>query len=153
MAKKPTTADAHLILELYDLRREPEMRKARKWWVEEFYPANADEFLKVGFALGTQENAWLRQVGGYWGIVASFVLQGILNEELFLTPAFSGEMFLIFAKIYPFVREIREKSGDPNMFLSIEKAVTRTKSGRDRLQFMMKRVEMFRQKRAERKAS
>ena len=29
MAKKPTTADAHLIIELYDLRREPEMRKAR----------------------------------------------------------------------------------------------------------------------------
>ncbi len=29
MAKKPTTADAHLILQLYDLRREAEMRKAR----------------------------------------------------------------------------------------------------------------------------
>jgi hypothetical protein len=28
MARKPTTADAHLILELYDLRREAEMRKA-----------------------------------------------------------------------------------------------------------------------------
>ena len=29
MAKKPTAADADLILKLYDLRREAEMRKAR----------------------------------------------------------------------------------------------------------------------------
>ena len=32
MAKKPTAADAQLILQLYDLRREAEMRKARNWW-------------------------------------------------------------------------------------------------------------------------
>jgi len=28
---KPTVADAQLILHLYELRREPEMRKARNW--------------------------------------------------------------------------------------------------------------------------
>jgi hypothetical protein len=146
MAKKPTTADAQLILELYDLRREAEMRKARKWWVEQFWPTSADDCLKVTSAMGTQENAWLRQVGGYWGIVASFVLQGVLNEDLFLQPAFSGEMFLIFAKVQPFIKELREKMGDPNVFLNIEKAITRTKWGRDRLQFSIKRVENLRQR-------
>ena len=30
MAKKPTVEEAGLILKLYDLRREPEMRKARQ---------------------------------------------------------------------------------------------------------------------------
>ena len=45
MAKKPTTADAHLILELYDLRREAELRKARAWWAGEFFPQNADDFI------------------------------------------------------------------------------------------------------------
>ena len=40
---------------------------------------------------------------------------------------------------------------DPNVFLSIEKVVTRTKWGRDRLQFMLKRVETMRQKRAQMK--
>ena len=53
MAKKPTTSDAHLILELYDLRREAEMRKARNWWAGEFFPQNADDFLKVAWAMGT----------------------------------------------------------------------------------------------------
>ncbi len=153
MAKKPTTSDAHLILELYDLRREAEMRKARNWWAGEFFPQNADDFLKVAWAMGTQENAWLRQVGGYWGIVTSFVLQGVLNEELFLQPGFSGELFLIYAKIHPFVKELREKLNDPEAFLNLEKAVTRTKWGRNRLQFMMKRVEIMRQKLAENKSS
>ena len=38
MAKKPTVDDARLILELYDLKREAEMRKARQWWVASFGP-------------------------------------------------------------------------------------------------------------------
>jgi len=153
MAKKPTTADAQLILQLYDLRRESEMRKARNWWAAEFFPQSADDVLKVAWAVGAQENNWLRQVTGYWSMAASFVLQGALNEDLFLQPAFSGEMFLIFAKVHPFLKELREKMGDPQMFLNLEKVITHTKWGRDRLQFMVKRVETMRQKRAERKAS
>jgi hypothetical protein len=140
-------------LELYDLRREAEMRKARNWWAGEFFPQSADEFMKVAFAMGSQENNWLRQVGGYWGMAASFVLQGVLNEELFLQPAFSGEMFFMFAKVHPFLKELREKSGDPNMFLNIEKVIMHSKWGRQRLQFVLKRVEMMRQKRMELKAS
>jgi hypothetical protein len=153
MSKKPTTADAELFLKLYDLRREAEIRKARNWWAGEFFPQSADDFLKVAWSTGTQENNWLRQVSGYWSMAASFVLQGVLNEDLFLQPACSGEMFLIFAKVHPFLKELREKLGDPHLFLNIEKVITHTKWGRDRLQFMLKRVETLRQKRAERKAS
>jgi len=153
MSKKPTTADAHLILELYELRREAEMRKARNWWAGEFFPQSVDELMQVAFAMGSQENNWFRQVAGYWNMAASFVLLGVLNEDLFLQPACSGEMFLIFAKVHPFLKEMREKVGDPHLFLNIEKVVTHTKWGRDRLQFMLKRVEILRQKRAERKVS
>ena len=146
MSKKATTADAQLILQLYDLRREAEMRKARHWWVAQFWPSSADDFIKVAWAMGTPENNWLRQVGGYWGIVASFVLEGVLNEDLFLRPAFSGEMFLMYAKLHPFVPELREKLGDPEAFGDIEEAITRTKWGRKRLEFMIKRVETMREK-------
>ncbi len=148
MAKKPTAADAQLILQLYDLRREAEIRKARSWWTGEFFPESADDILKVIYAMGTQENAWFRQAGGYWGIVASLVLKGALNEELFLIPSFSGEMFVIFAKVYPHIKELRKKLNDPNVFLDIEKAITRTKWGRDRLQFMLGRVQMMKERRA-----
>jgi hypothetical protein len=147
MPKKPTVADAQLILQLYDLRREHEMRKARTWWTQEFYPENADDFLKVAWAMGTQENTWLRQVSGYWGIVTSFVLTDVLNEDLFLQPGFSGELFLIYAKIHPFIKELRAKLNDPEAFLNLEKAITRTKWGRNRLEFMIKRVATLREKR------
>jgi hypothetical protein len=153
MAKKPTVADAQLILQLYALRRETEMRKARPWWIAEFFPQTADDFLKVSGAMGIQENNWLRQVLGYWGMAASFVLQGVLNEDLFLQPACSGEMFLVFAKVNPFLKELREKMGDPHVFRNLELVATRTKFARERLQFLAKRVEVLRQKRAERKAS
>ena len=61
MAKKPTAADAQLILQLYELRREAEMRKARSWWLGEFWPQSADDVVKVAWAMGSQENNWLRQ--------------------------------------------------------------------------------------------
>lgn len=146
MPSKPSARDAQVILQLYDLRREPEMRKARNWWAFEFWPTNADGFMKVAQAAGTQENNWLRQVGGYWGIACSLVLQGAVSEELFLRPAFSGELFLIFAKVHPFLNELREKVGDPEAFLDIEKVITNTKWGRDRLKFMLKRVETMRER-------
>lgn len=153
MAKKPTTADAELILKLYDLRREAEMRKARHWWLGEFWPENAEDFMKVAGAAGTPENAWLRQVGSYWSMAASFVLQGALNEEMFIQPAVSGEMYFLLAKVHPFLKELREKLGDPHFFGNIETLVTRSKFGRERLKFTLKRVETMRQNRAGRKAS
>lgn len=143
MAKKATAADAQLIMQLYDLRREAEMRKARSWWFTAFWPRTADDFMKVAFAMGSQENNWLRQVSGYWSMAASFVLQGALDADLFLQPAVSGEMFIVYAKVHPFLKELREKAGDPHMFSSIEKVINSSKFGRERLKFMIKRVEMM----------
>ena len=146
MAKKASAADAQLLMQLYDLRREAEMRKARHWWMTEFWPRNSDDFLKVTTTPGTPENNWLRQVASYWGMAASFVLQGALSEELFLRPASSGEMFIMLGKVYPFLGELREKLGDPEAFHDVEKVITRSKWGRERLKFMMKRLEEWREK-------
>ena len=95
---------------------------------------------------GTPENAWFRQGISYWGMAASFVNQGVLNESLFLRPGFSGEMFFIFAKVQPFVSEFRERIGDPEAFQDIEEVVMHTKWGRERLKFLMKRIELWRDK-------
>src|SRR3984957_7160602 len=153
MPKKATIADAQLILQLYDLRREAEMRKARNWWVTGFWPDSVDDFMKIVGATGTQENNWLRQGGGYWSIASAFVLHGALSEELFIQPAVSGEMFLIFAKVHPFLKELREKMGDPQMFGNIEKVIMGSKFGRERLKLTLKRVETMREKKGLAKAS
>jgi hypothetical protein len=153
MAKPPTATDAQLILQLYDLRREPELRKARSWWFTEFWPSSADDFMKIALTAGSQENNWLRQVSGYWSMAASFVLHGVLNSDLFLQPAVSGEMFIVFAKVHPFLKELREKSGDPQMFGIIEKVIMSSKYGRERFKFVQKRVETMRERMAPKKAS
>ncbi|MGA6986007.1 MAG: hypothetical protein WBZ01_08145 [Terriglobales bacterium] len=141
MAKKATAHDARLILELYDLRREAEMRKARSWFGAEFWPQSADELIKLANSFPSQENAWMRQVSGYWDMAASFVLRGALNEELFLEPGCSGEMFFIFAKVYPFLKEFREKTNNPSAFANIEKVATTSKTARKRLERVSKNVE------------
>ena len=146
MGKKASAKDAEIILKLYELRREPELRKARNWWLWEFSPRTADDFLKVANAAGSQENNWLRQGASYWGMAASFVLQGVLDEDLFLRPACSGEMFFILAKVYPLLGELREKLGDPEVFRDVEKVATSTKWGRERLKFVLKRIETLREK-------
>src|SRR5215467_4189601 len=151
MATKASASDAQLILKLYELRREPEMRKARNWWFNDFWPNNADDFLKVAWAMDSQENNWLRQVSGYWGMTASLVLQGALSEELFLRPSSSGEMFVMFGKVQPFIKDLREKLGDPEVFLDVEKVITNTKWGRERLKFILKRIETWREKMARKK--
>jgi hypothetical protein len=141
MANKATAHDAQVVLKLYDLRREAEMRKARDWFTVEFWPQSAGDILKVANAFPSQENAWMRQVGGYWDMAASLVLHGAVNEELFLQPGISGEMFFIFAKIHPFLKEIREKMNNPEAFANIEKVATGSKTARKRLERVSKNVE------------
>ena len=140
MPNTPTTADAELIVKLYDLRREAEIRKARNWWLG-FWPESGEDIFKIATALGSQENAWLRQVGGYWDMAASLVLHGAVNEELFLQPGICGEMFFIFAKIHPFLKEMREKMNNPEAFANIEKVATGSKLARKRLERVSKNVE------------
>jgi hypothetical protein len=141
MAKKATAQDAQAIMQLYDLRREAEMRKARHWFTVDFWPQSADELIKVANSFPSQENAWMRQVGGYWDMAASFVLHGAINEELFLQPGCCGEMFFIFAKVHPFLKEFREKTNNPDAFANIEKVATGSKTARKRLERVSKNVE------------
>ena len=140
MPKKPTLADAELILKLYDLRREAEIRKARNWWLVEFWPDTADDVMKVAQAMGTQENNWFRQVAGYWELAASLVVHGTVNETLFLEPAFSGEMFLIFAKLHPFLKDVREKLQNPRMLANVETVIMKSKASRERVQGVEQRL-------------
>jgi len=140
MPNKPTAADAELILKLYDLRREAEMRKARSWWLADFWPESADDLMKLAMNPKAQENHWMRQVVGYWEMAAMLVVHGTLNESMFLELSFSGEMFFAFAKVKPFLSDMREKMKNPEFLGNVEKVITRSKLGRDRLQWFENRV-------------
>jgi hypothetical protein len=149
MSKEPTATDAELILKLYDLRREAEMRKARDWWVVKFWPQTADDFIKVANALGTQENNWLRQVGGYWDMAAALVLHGTIHPELFVEGGVSGEMFFLYAKMQPILKDVREKMQSPGLFSNVEKVIMQSEAGRERLKTASARVAARRKAMAE----
>jgi len=109
--------------------------------------------MTIAMNLGSQENNWLRQAAGYWSMAASFVESGALNADLFLLPSVSGEMYFIFAKVHPFLKELRQKLDDPEVFLNVEKVINSTEYGRNRLQFTLKRIAMAKERRAAAKAS
>ena len=64
-----TTADAEIILKLYDLRREPEMRRARDYIGGEFWPESFEGLWKE-IGMTGDKNRWFRQVYGYWEMAA-----------------------------------------------------------------------------------
>jgi hypothetical protein len=144
----PTHADAELILKLYEARREPEIRKARQWWTATFWPESADDIINVIRAMGSQENNFLRMVLGYWGMAGSFVINGVLSEDLFFEPSCSGEMFLIYAKLEPYLKEVREKMQNPMLLANLEKLV-KSEKGQERYKVMARNVENMRKARAE----
>lgn len=138
-----TSADAQLILQLYDLRRESEMRKARNF-VFNFWPETAQDIITLFMNFGSQENAWLRQVGGYWEMAASLVNRGALSPDLFFDS--NGEMFFVYAKFHPFLKELREAFQEPAIFSNVEKLTQSTPEARERLQRVLARQAEWRSK-------
>ena len=137
MSKSASAEDAKILMQLYDLRRESEMRKARHWFAN-FWPQNADDIIQLINA-NSQENAWFRQVSGYWDMAASFVLREVLNEELFVDS--SGEMWFVLAKLYPFLKEVREKTKMATFYARVERVATGSKEARERLDLMLQRAQ------------
>src|ERR1039457_4973784 len=106
-SRKATAADADICMKLYDLRREAEMRKARNFVNFQFQPQGADDVLKLMQALGTQENAWVRQVFSFWENASSLILNDVVHPDLFF--AWNGEMIFVYAKFKPFLKELRKQ--------------------------------------------
>jgi len=108
-----TVADAGVMLQLYELRQEETLRRARKFMVFEFNPKSLDELRAVSRNPGSQENAYWRQTVSYWEMAASFVLRGAIDPDLFLDSAAEG--ILLYAKFHHFHAATEKESGNPFM--------------------------------------
>lgn len=117
MSNPATHEDANLILRLYEIRREEKMRTARDWFVRNFKPKSAEEMNTIA-APGTTENAYMRQVTSYFEMVASFVTSGVLNSELYFQSG--GELMLVYIRMMPVLKELREKTKNPDMYKNLE---------------------------------
>jgi len=141
-----SSADAGIILKLYELRTETVMRQARAWMTGEFWPASAEEFFVVQNDNGSQKSAWLRQVVTYWEMAASLVLHGALSADLFVDC--NPEPFFILAKLTPLLPEIHAKI--PTYFSKTLKLIEVSQPAAARYEATQKNVERDRQARASR---
>jgi len=80
--RKPTSADAELLLHLYEIRREKELRQARKWFLTEFRPSGWAD-IKSRYLSHTDEDRWFRMTISYWEMVGSLIKNGALHSDLF----------------------------------------------------------------------
>jgi len=108
-----TTADAEIVMRLYELRREEKLRKARHFVVFAFNPKTLEELRAVSRDMTAADNVLWRQTLSFWEMAASLVLRGAVDPDLFLDS--NGEGILIYAKFHHFHAETEKESG--NIFM------------------------------------
>ena len=109
---------AQLNLKLFELRREPVLREARRWFVLDFNPETLQELVAV---VRGERNASFRMVTGYWDMASSLVTSGAIDADAFR--AAHGEIFGAFSKIHPFLPEFRTLVGEPEFCRHVESVV------------------------------
>ncbi len=119
---------ADLILKLYDLRREETMRKARNW-IFGFNPTSAEEYMQT--MMDPQVGGYLRMVVSYWDMAATFVVEGAIDADMF--DKTNGEHIMVFAKLEPFLAQLREMWQAPDALSSLEKVIMDRPNGAERV--------------------
>src|SRR5438045_8681311 len=115
-----TATAANLLLKLYELRTEPTLRQARAWFAFEFHPTTARDVLSTWLGPG-HESAPYRMVTSYWDMAASLVVQGAIPADMF--NAANTEHIALYAKLRPFLAEVRAKTNYPDYLGSVERVI------------------------------
>ena len=121
---------ASLILKLFELRTEPELRRARAWFAFEFHPSSARDILSTWLGPGHQ-SAPYRMVTSYWDMAASLVVHGAIPAEMFNEA--NTEHFAVFAKLKPYLGEVRAAANYPDYLVNIEHVVGLKTNSADRV--------------------
>jgi hypothetical protein len=118
---RATFEDVHMILQLYEMRREDRLREARRWFAASFKVKSYDDFMAL-CPPGSELNASYRMVTTYWEMVASFLTSGALNPELFYQ---SGrELLFVYERLRDLLPLMREQNQHPQECKNLEAAAT-----------------------------
>jgi hypothetical protein len=109
--------DAQLILQFYELRREPRFREARAFMASRFKARTLQELNEI-CPPGSDENAYFRQVTSYWDMIASIVKRHLVDKELFFET--NGEITVVWERIRPLVPALREAWVSPRFLSNLE---------------------------------
>jgi hypothetical protein len=115
------TGAASVLLKLYELRTEPTLRQARAWFAFEFHPNTSQDVLRVWLGPG-HISAPYRMVTSYWDMAAALVVQGAIPATMF--NAANTEHFALYAKLRPFLSDIRAATKYPDYLMNVEQVVS-----------------------------
>jgi len=121
---------ASLLLKLYELRTEASLRTARAWFAFEFHPTSARDVLATWLGPG-HESAPYRMVTSYWDMAASFVVQGAIPADMF--NAANTEHIALYAKLRPFLAEVRSKTNYPDYLGNVERIIESMQNPEERI--------------------
>jgi len=116
------TQDALVILKHYEMRSESFMRTARARIFTEFNPTSGKGIVAL-LQSGEKSSAFYRMVASHWEVAAALVNNGGIDEKIFLEA--NTEHLVVFARLQPFINEIRETIGEPDYLANLEKLVMR----------------------------
>ncbi|HRV81679.1 MAG TPA: hypothetical protein P5218_09595, partial [Planctomycetota bacterium] len=137
--RKPNHADAQLMLQLYDLRREVVMRESRgkmlRWVPKSF--ADVQELTNFEHP----DNAAWRQVGSYFEMAFGMARHGIVPADFVAEN--NGEGLLLFAKMEPFLEEYRAHTSG-SAFGNAEWLAKNSKWAKKRLELFRARLATMR---------
>lgn len=121
------------ILRLYELRSEQKMRQARDWFMTRFFPESTQDILNI---LVSDHSADFRMVASYWDMAAAFVVLGAIEQEMF--NAINTEHVAVYAKLQPFLEELRAVPGIPPYlyFKHLEPVVLSLPDAQERIAIM-----------------
>lgn len=108
---------AQLLLTLYDQRREDTMREARTFMVG----WDPQSFEDVMAAMVGPHSGHVRMVATYWDMACALVEHGAIDRRLF--SEVTGEHVLVFAKLQPFLPQLRQLFSNQDYCRNLEKLV------------------------------
>jgi hypothetical protein len=133
--KKPSHADADLVLKLYDMRREEVMRESRAT-IAAWNPRGFADVVAITKLEDPRNAAW-RQVSSYFEMAYGFARHGIVPADFLAENASEG--LLLYSKIEPHLKAFR-KQLSPTAFRNTEWLVKKSSFARDRVKLYQKRL-------------
>ena len=124
---RPTPADAELLLRLYEIRRDPELRRARAWFLTDFKPQSSSEMNR--YLSHDEADRHFRMTISYWEMVATLVNHGTLNAALFFDH--TGEDIVTWDRCQSWIADARADIR-PTYLYQFEKLVADHKAFRAR---------------------
>ncbi len=120
---------ASLLLRLFELRREPRLREARRFVIDQLDTASAEAMTKQ-CPPGSENNASLRMVLSYWDMCSGIVNRGLIDEEFFFEN--SGEQMVVWEKLKHIIPGFRAQFKNPIFLANLEKHATRMVAWREK---------------------